>query len=349
MTFLLPPLPPTFEAALRDVRARAMEARRAAAERLGEADETQRAQALVGLFALADDKDARVRAEALASLKQLRDPSALSLLLRRVDDGDPAVRELAVVALGALRGSEIEQALRALLEHARAEVRFAALQSYLDACAEPDASALLVRFTDPDPAVRAMAVRCSRVLGERAKDALLAAIDDADVETRAEAALALCALGDASGLRGLYEALDLPELQLEALDAIGTLRVHALRDAVAALTSSVLNSRWLKAAAARALVRLGDDLGVAALREVLRGLRRDGRSYAAEVAGELGLVALVPDLVRLAQWPRGADPATVASALGALLPRDARARPGLERLARRADEAGATARAALGQ
>jgi HEAT repeat protein len=349
MTFLLPPLPPTFEAALRDVRAHAMDARRAAAERLGKADDTQRAQALAGLFALAGDKDARVRAESLVSLRQLPEPSALPLLLERVEDPHPDVRELAVVALGALRGPEVERTLHTLTAHERAEVRFAALQSYVEISAEPDASALLARLTDPDSAVRAMAARCSRVLGVRAQDALIGALEDADVETRAEAALALCALGDGSGQRGLYEALDLPDLQLEALDAIGTLRVHALRDAVAALASSLLGPRWLKAAAARALVLLGDDLGVAALREVLRGLRRDGRSYAAEVAGELGLVALVPDLVRLAQRPRGADPVAVASALGALLPRDARARQGLERLARRADEAGATARAALGR
>jgi HEAT repeat protein len=187
------------------------------------------------------------------------------------------------------------------------------------------------------------------VLGERAHDALRDAHDDRDPEVRAEAALALAALGDGSALRGLAEALELPELQLEALDAIGELRVHPLRDAVAALASSVLKPRWLKAAAGRALCRLGDELGVAALREVLRGLRRDGRSYAAEVVGELGLVALVPDLVRLAQRPRGADPLAVAGALGALLPHDERARPGLERLARRSDEAGEAARAALGR
>ena len=69
MSFLLPPLPPTFEAALRDVRAQGMEARRAAAERLGKAEADQRSAALAGLLALADDKDARVRAEALSSLK----------------------------------------------------------------------------------------------------------------------------------------------------------------------------------------------------------------------------------------------------------------------------------------
>lgn len=349
MSFLLPPLPPTFEAALRDVRAQGMEARRAAAERLGKAEADQRSAALAGLLALADDKDARVRAEALSSLKLLPDASAMPLLLRHCDDTDPYVRELAVVALGAQRGAEVERTLHGLLEHEHAEVRFAALQSYAEMAAQPEASALLARLADEDPEVRAIAARCSRVLGARARDALLAALDDTSMETRAEAALALCALGDARAVRGLGEALELPDLQLEALDAIGRLGVTALRDHVAALASSLLKPRWLKAAAARALVRLGDDLGVAALREVLSGLRRDGRSYAAEVAGELGLVALVPELVRLAQRPRGADPQTVASALGALLPRDDRARPGLERLARRSDEAGATARAALGR
>lgn len=362
MSFLLPPLPPTFEAALRDVRAHGMAARRAAAERLGKADDDQRSAALAGLLALAEDKDARVRAEALSSLRSLPDASTLPVLLRHCDDPDPYVRELAAVALGAQRGAEVERTLQGLLEHEHAEVRFAALQGYAEMAARPEASIVLARLADEDPEVRAIAARCSRVLGARARDALLSALDDSSMEARAEAALSLCALADAStitapalrggafiGVNGLGEALELPDLQLEALDAIGRLGVTSLRDHVAALASSLLKPRWLKAAAARALVRLGDDLGVAALREVLCGLRRDGRSYAAEVAGELGLVALVPELVQLAQRPRGADPQTVASALGALLPRDDRARRGLERLARRSDEAGATARAALGR
>lgn len=343
----LPPLSPTFDAALRDVRAQGVEARRAAAARLADVEPDQRERALAGLLELTRDRDVTVRAEALASLRQLPDPSALAAMRERVDDPHPHVRELAVAALGSLRGPEVERVVRELLVHEHAEVRFAALQSYAEISADPEASALLARLVDDDAKVRAMAVRCSRVLGERAHDALRDAHDDRDPEVRAEAALALAGLGDASGIRGLAEALDVPDLQLEALDAIGSLRVTTLRDPVAALASSVLKPRWLKAAAGRALCRLGDDLGVAALREVLTGLRRDGRSYAAEVAGELGLVALVPELVRLAQRPRGADPLAVAGALSALLPRDARARPGLERLARREDEAGAAARAAL--
>src|SRR5689334_2404161 len=104
MMWLLPPLPPTFDAALRDVRAQGWEARVAAAERLGRASPEERERALPGLLTLAEDRDARVRAETLASLRQLADPSVLPTVRARVDDSDPRVRELAVVALGALRG-----------------------------------------------------------------------------------------------------------------------------------------------------------------------------------------------------------------------------------------------------
>jgi hypothetical protein len=111
----------------------------------------------------------------------------------------------------------------------------------------------------------------------------------------------------------------------------------------------VLGPRWRKACAARALVRIGDELGVTALREVLTELRGDGRSLAAQAAGEPGLVELVPELVRLCRRPRGADPLVLAEALAELLPRAPSAREGLALLAERPDRAGELARHALGR
>jgi hypothetical protein len=79
----------------------------------------------------------------------------------------------------------------------------------------------------------------------------------------------------------------------------------------------------------------------------MRAFRSDGRSYAVQIAGELEVVALVPELVRLARRPRGTDPEALVAALARLLPRAESARAGLQLLARRSDAAGVEARAAL--
>lgn len=348
MSLLLPPLPPTFEAAVRDVSARKVEARLAAAKRLGASSEPERrATALASLRALLSDRDGRVRAAAVEALHELADPACLDALVNKLGDADPLVRELAVIALGALPDGVALQALREATTSEHPEVRFQAVMSYAEASPEPLPAVVLSRLHDDDARVRAHAARAARELGVTAAASLRAALDDASARVRAEAALSLHACGEVAEPAALAAALDEPDLTLEALDAIGNARVSALREPVAALASRVLGPRWRKAAAARALVRIGDDLGVAALREVLTSLRGDGRSLAAQAVGELGLTELVPELVRLCRRPRGADPVVLAEALTALLPRTDAAREGLGLLARRADQAGELARAAL--
>jgi HEAT repeat protein len=350
MSLLLPPLPPTFEAALRDVSARKVEARVAAAQRLGAAvDADERSRALDGLQVLLSDRDARVRGAAVDALHDLSDPKALDALVDRLRDADPMVRELAVLALGVLPNGIAANALREATTSEHPEVRFQAVMSYTEACPDPLPAVVLSRLRDDDARVRAHAARAARALGRTdAAGPLRSAQDDAAPRVRAEAALALHALGEPAAPAALALALEQADLAFEALEAVGDARVHALREPVAALASRVLGPRTRKAAAARALVRLGDDQGVVALREVLTGLRGDGRSLAAQIAGELGLVQLVPELERLCSRPRGADPVVLAEALAALLPRTPDARPGLTLLAQRPDQAGDLARAALG-
>jgi hypothetical protein len=175
---------------------------------------------------------------------------------------------------------------------------------------------------------------------------LRSALADADALVRAEAALALARNADGSGTDALRHALDEPELVVEALDAIGALQLTRLREPVATIAQSVLKPLVLKVAAARALLRMQDARGVAALREVLRAFRSVGRSYAVQVTGELRVEELAGELVRLARRLRGTDPEVLVEALTALLP-SAEARAGLEQLARRNDRAGEQARAAL--
>ena len=81
---------------------------------------------------------------------------------------------------------------------------------------------------------------------------------------------------------------------VEALDAIGALQLTRLREPVAAIAQSVLKPLALKVAAARALCcACRTRVASAALREVLRAFRSDGRSYAVQVTGEL----------RVTSWP----------------------------------------------
>jgi HEAT repeat protein len=170
---------------------------------------------------------------------------------------------------------------------------------------------------------------------------------DPSASVRAEAAISLAALGDATGVEALGDAVGDPEFTIEVLDAIAGLRLQALREPAAAIAESVLQPRLCKVAAARALIRLQDPRGVPALRQVLRGFRNTARSYAVRVVGELGVDELTGELVRLTRRFRGTDPETLAEALGRLLPLDLQARSGLEKLARRGDRAGAEARRML--
>ena len=301
-------MPPNFEAALRDVRARDHAARVAAAERLATPEPERKSEALSGLLALAEDIDARVRAAAVRGLQELGDGAGLPALLARLADGDPLVRELAVVALGRIGGTDACNALRTALRSRHAEVRFQAPLSYLEACAEPQLSALTPLMRDEDPKVRANTARCLAQFGDDARAELRRAVSDADPGVRVEAALALARLGEPpDAARSQRRSLTRSSLG-EVLDAIGTFELQALRAEVVSIAESVFKPLAVKVAAARALLRLGDARGVETLRSVMRAFRSDGRSYAVQITGELEVVQLVPELVRLSRRLRGVDP-----------------------------------------
>lgn len=346
MAWLLPPLPPTFEAALRDVRARGPEARAAAAERLARPDPSREEEAMNGLLALCQDASVGVRAAAVRSLKELGNARGMDCLLDRLDDADPLVRELAVVAIAGLGGRRAQAALCRALRSPHPEVRFQAVASYAEIC-ELDDAAPLALFHDPDAKVRANTARSVSRLGQPAQALLREALNDEDALVRSEAALSLARMGDASGVSALRSALANAELAVEALDAIGGLGLRELSDDVATIAQAVLKPLDLKVAAARALLRVGDARGATALRELLRAFRSHARSHAVEVVGELRVKELAGELERLARRPRGADLFTLAEALAALLPESQEARAGLTWLARRTDPVGDRARSAL--
>ena len=88
--------------------------------------------------------------------------------------------------------------------------------------------------------------------------------------------------------------------------------------------------RWrspiLRAAAARALVRLGDPAGVEVIRQIVRSWRIEARQYAVQLVGELELVSLVPDLARAFRRSRKAERPVYETTLEQLAPKSAEAK-----------------------
>jgi HEAT repeat protein len=349
MSWLLPPLPPTFEAALRDVRARARELRVAAAERLAEPPDSAQDRDLArqGLVALASDAAPSVRAAALRALGALADARALDCLIEHLRDPDALVRELATAAIAELAGPPARLALHAALRSPHPEVRFQAVAGLAEAAEPSDFEAVSQAMRDADAKVRANAARSLSSFGVAARDSLREALADGNASVRAETAMSLARLGDASGASELRAALESPEFMLEALEAVAGLRLDELREPTAAIAQSVLKPLAWKVAAARTLIRLEDPRGVQALRRILRAFRSTARSYAVHVVGELGVDELTGELLRLTHRFRGTDPEALVEALALLLPRNQTARHGLEKLARRRDRAGAEARRVL--
>ncbi|HEX7478334.1 MAG TPA: HEAT repeat domain-containing protein [Polyangiales bacterium] len=352
MSWLLPPLPPNWDAALRDVRASGMQARLAAAKRLSQPPDGQADNATRALLTLARDVDARVRAAAFESLGELQPQSCVQNLVEGTRDTDPLVRELAVIALSQLPPALGADALLDATASQHPEVRFQAVVTAAEHCGQRAHPVVRRLLQDADNRVRASAVRAAGVLLAREPSAPLSralrdALQDGDRHVRTEAAVLLTAAGDGAALDALLEALADPELVWSALDAAPRLADTRVVQAVAAIAQSFLRPRAVKAAAARALVRMGDPRGEHALRAVLTGLRGDGRSYAVEVVAETGLAELAPALVALVKRPRGVDPLLLARSLAALAPKSLEARAGLQAMAVRDDPAGALSRAEL--
>jgi HEAT repeat protein len=317
-SWLLPPLPPRFDAALRDVQARSNEARLAAAERLAQPDAGRELEALEGLLTLSRDRDGRVRAAALRGLPGHDDPRVARELLDALDDGDALVREVAVVCLADVDDPRALPALERALRSRHPEIRFQASESYVQAHPAPDPARLEPLLDDEDARVREGVVLAFAELGDAGTGPLQRAVEDRVWRVRARAALALAELDDDRGAALLVQALGDPELVIQALDALARVRHDAALEPIAYIAQAFLKPLPLKVAAARALCRMGDQRGVEVLRSVLRAWRPDGRSYAAEVVGELGLTQLEGELQRLRRRPRGADPQVIEAALGAL-------------------------------
>jgi HEAT repeat protein len=359
MSWLLPPLPPKFEAALRDVRARRPESRVAAAERLGRAEPEQREQALAGLHSLARDEHPNVRAIAIAALGTLverggpaaaaqADGETLDLVLGAFRDASPEVRELAALAAARIGGERALGALREALQSPSPELRFQAAAAIAELAPERAARDLAPLLSDPDPEVRGQVI-CGLAGLDAASlsQHFAAALADSSAAVRLEAALALAGRGDKRAEPELLRALAAGERVIEVARALSGLPSRHAVEPLARVARSFFTSPHVRAAVGAALVLMGDLRGAEALRRVLTGLRAEARSYAVDLVRETQARDLVPELLRLAVRPRGADLLTVVDALASFAGSAEPARAALNELAERSDEVGARARAAL--
>ncbi|MGE0790551.1 MAG: HEAT repeat domain-containing protein [Sandaracinaceae bacterium] len=321
---LFPQLRPTFEAALRDVTSKDVRMRTAAAKALGSNVEGREDQAKRALRSLLDDPSGDVRTAAIESLGRLRDRDALDTILARFDDGDPVVRQIAILAAGDIGDRRALQPLLRLLRHDAPDVRFqavAALAALSREEVEPDE--ILDRFgelvTDDDPLVREnLADALGALEVKEAEPSLERLLGDEHMGVRRAAAIGLARTKNPAGIDELVKALSDRDRLFEAAWALGEIADPRAAEPLARLAKAFFSPLLAKAAAGMALAKIGDPRGIEALRGALTALRADARSYAAEVAGDLGLVELRPELEALSRRPRGADPEVVAAALAKL-------------------------------
>jgi len=318
---VISPLPPTFDAALRDVRAEQPRFRGAAAARLAEPPAGRRDDAIRGLLLLAEDPIGAVREAAFESLGALGAIEATSLLLARLDDSHPGARQAALLAVGRISPERGAEAATALLEDSRPEMRFASIWT-LSALGPEHAAQIARGLDDPDAEVRLLASQCLGDLNAaHYADAIAGLLDDAVDAVRFGAAASLAALGDARGAPTLRASLKRPERALPAAIGLGDLADRESHQELTRLAKHPWRSPILRAAAARALVRLGDPAGAAVIKRLVRSWRIEARQYAVELVGELELTSLVPDVLRSLKRSRRAEHPVYEAALERLAPR----------------------------
>lgn len=323
---MIPPLAPTFDAALRDVRADRPSFREAAAARLADPPSERRDEAIEGLLRLADDAHGGVRAVAFESLGELGTARAKGPALDAFEDEYPPARQAAVLAYGRIDPEGADSVIAPLLDDPRPDVRFSAVWtlSHLGGVNSPSIARAL---RDEDAEVRLLSVQCLEDLDARSHvDEIAELLSDPEESVRFGAAVALATLGDERGADALRRSLTHPARGFHAAVGLGDLGDEASHEALLRLARHPLRSPILRAAAARGLVKLGDSRGTEVLRKLIRSWRIEARQYAIQLAGELELTDLVPDLVRGYRKGRDRERAVYETALERLASTSSEAR-----------------------
>ena len=310
---------PSLDAALRDVTAKNVRARVAAAQVLGSAPPEARQRAIDALLRLCDDPGGTVRYSAMLSLADLGAREAVARLLDGLDDGTGPVRQAAILALAEIGDPSVVDRLARACSDERPEVRFQALSAIARLDRERAVSPVRAALSDPDPEVRAQACEVfEEIGGADVRAAVAPLVDDPDPRVRLAAAAAIGRLGHAAGADVLLAALGSDDTFLDAADILGRLGEERAIAPLRARLRRWLGHPLLKVAAAGALHRLGVPEGRAYLLSSLAGRRWEVKGFAAELCAELGIVEARAHLERLQAHPGPLDPDTIAAALARL-------------------------------
>ncbi len=154
---------------------------------------------------------------------------------------------------------------------------------------------------------------------------IASSLDGSSDAVRFAAATALATLGDARGAPTLRASLGQPDRAFAAAIGLGDIEDRDSLAALSRLATHPWRSPILRAAAARALVRLGDPAGTEVIRKLVRSWRIEARQYAVELVGELGLTSLIPDLARAFPKSRSNERPVYETTLEQLAPKSAEA------------------------
>lgn len=167
-----------------------------------------------------DDADARVRLAALAAIREANDPaSAPKLRERFARETDGPVRGAILRALGFLRDAGARDLIAAVLADRSAEA--ALLEDAVVAAEQLGEADLLAKcVADRSPARESAIGALSRIGGETAVGALLAAAEDSNLEIRKAALTSLGALKSPKAVPALLAAFGRDETRFEAAEAL---------------------------------------------------------------------------------------------------------------------------------
>ena len=220
------------------------------------------------------------RDEALFTLEQ---PGA------RGDERSAAARRLRDLVDEKGFHAEAGDLCKRLLYDRQDEVRRAGLEIAIQCLpAEQLADCLPTLIADPSALVR---VQVAGFLADREESSCLEQLrlllTDSDVPVRFEAARGLAALGDASGLEVLTDALRDGDVRFRALGALAVLGDVRALPAVRALFGRVWLPPYERTQAAGVLAKLGDTEAAAFLVERTHLRRGMDRAFAIELCGEV--------------------------------------------------------------
>lgn len=329
------PLRRTLPAALRDLEHSKPAVRISALRDLVHYGEENREEVVRALGKALSDAESQVRGAAALALADLQGTEALAPLLVAIEDESAYVRQMAITALGEIGDPRARERLRRALRDERPEVRFQAVIAFGRVAPDESVETLVEASRDEDANIRYIALRVGE---ERAQEAsederasiprelqarALEMLDDAEAKVRVVAAVLLGRAGNPAGTQVLADliagriATTEFEDEAAAVELAGEL---GLRETMPDLERRAFGLRRLTKQtyswqARIALARLGHARAKGEILRELRSWSRDKRTMAIVAAVQARLLDAFPEIERMKDNPRLADPVIVEDAL----------------------------------